>query len=365
MKTTRAGALVLCAAAALAGCRRKAIDEQAPDQAPGAKLTEPAQVKIVYPAAPGSFVELADELAASVVNIRSKAKVAGGPADLIPGAGDHNAIGSGFLTSNDGHILTADHLVAGAGELEVRLADGRTFAARIVGRDARLDIALLKIDAPPPLSPARLGSSGKLQVGEWVVALGDPFGPEAVASAGIVSSLGLADYDAIANTGGPNLASFISTDARITAVNDGGPLVNTAGEVVGIASATKPGGGPIGFAVPIDRAKQILPMLKKEGRVKRAWLGAYVRELGADRAAKLGLEKGRGGLVTEVVAGGPASRAGIEPGDVILEFDGKPVDHKNLPWLVSTAGTERAIDVVVQRGGKRVTKQVVLENMPE
>lgn len=360
----RFAAVALVAALAAGGCRRKAIEEEPPDT-PGASLTEPAQVKIVYPAAPGSFVELVDKLRDSVVNIRAKAPVTGGPAGLVPGVGDRESIGSGFIASNDGHILTADHLIAGAGELEVRLRDGRRFPAQIVGRDARLDVALLKIDAPPPLAVARMGASDKLQIGEWVIALGNPFGPEVVVSAGVVSGLGLTDYDAVANSPGPNLKSFVSTDARITAVNDGGPLVNTAGEVVGIASATRPEGGAIGFAVPIDRAELILPMLKKEGQVSRAWLGVYVREVDRDRAAKLGLERDRGGLVTEVLAGGPGARAGIQQSDVIVEFDGKAVSHRTLPWLVSTAGVNRAIDVVVLRGAERRELQVVLLPMPE
>ena len=348
---------------AMPGCRRKPI-EDAPEPV-GASLTEPAEVKIVYPAAPGSFVELVDKLRDAVVNIRAKAPVTGGPAALVPGVGDRESIGSGFIASNDGHILTADHLIAGAGELEVRLRDGRRFPAQLVGRDARLDVALLKIDAPPPLAVARLGASDKLQVGEWIVALGNPFGPEVHASAGVVSGLGLTDYDAVANSPGPNLKSFVSTDARITAVNDGGPLVNTAGEVVGIASATRPEGGPIGFAVPIDRAELIMPMLKKEGQVSRAWLGVYVREVDRERAARLGLERGTGGLVTEVLASGPGGRAGIKAGDVIVAFDGKAVNHRTLPWLVSTAGVNRAIDVVVMRGDERKTLQVVLSPMPE
>lgn len=360
----RAAIVAALAVLAVAGCRRKAIEESA-DPSPGASLTEPAQVKIVYPAAPGSFVELVDRLRDSVVNIRAKAPVSGGPAALVPGVGDRDSIGSGFIVSNSGHILTADHLIAGAGELEVRLRDGRRFAARLVGRDARLDVALLDIEAPPPLAVARLGSSEKLQTGEWVVALGNPFGTEVVASAGVVSGLGRTDYDAVANSTGPNLKSFVSTDARITAINDGGPLVNTAGEVVGISSAARPEGAAISFAVPIDRAEMILPMLEKEGRVSRAWLGVYVREVDSDRAARLGLERDRGGLVTEVLASGPGSKAGIKAGDVIVEWDGKAVNHRSLPWLVSTAGVGRAIEVVVLRGDQRRELQVVLVPMPE
>lgn len=357
---------VAVAAAVAAGCRRKAVDEGgSPPPPPGASLTEPAQVKIVYPAAPGSFVELVDKLRDSVVNIRSVSPVAGGPGEVVPGTAEQGSLGSGFITANDGHILTADHLIAGAGELEVRLRDGRRFPARIVGRDARLDVALLKIDAPPPLHAVRLGSSDRLQVGEWVVAAGNPFGPEVVASAGIVSGVRLTGGEGVAGSAGPNLESFIATDVRITAITDGGPLINTAGEVVGIASATRPGGGPVGFAVPIDRAEQILPMLEKDGQVSRAWIGVYVRELDEDRAIALGLPRGAGGLVTEVIDGGPGARAKIRPGDVIVEFDGKKVSHRNLPWLVSTAGIDRAIDLVLQRGKQRLPTQVVLEPMPE
>ena len=347
--------------AVVPGCRRKAAEEQPP--AASATAAERAPVKIVYPAAPGSFVDVASKVSASVVRLRAESSVSGGPATLVPQSSDKRALGSGFIISNDGHILTSDRLVATVGAITVELADGKTYAAQIVGRDARLDVALLKIDATPPLAVVRQGSSDDLTVGEWVVAIGRPFGTPVVTS-GIVSSLGLSQDSAIAGAAIPNLESFIVTDARINALHLGGPLVNTAGEVVGIATASDVGGGAVGFAVPIDRAKLILPMLRENGTVQRAWIGIYVREVALDRAAELELGK-TGALVTDVVDTGPGDAAGIVRGDIIVEFDGRKVSHRNLPGLVATAGMSRSIDVVVLRSGARTNLVIVTGPMPE
>ena len=360
-------ALLLAAVLVISsGCRRKA-DEPPPADEPsvGAAVSKPtAPVRIVYPAAPGSFVDLAAKAANSVVNIRTNAPVSGGPASIIPGAADKESLGSGFIISNDGHILTCDHFIARVGEIEVRLKSGQTYPAEIIGRDARLDVALLKIDAPPPLSVIKLGNSGDLQVGEWIVAVGNPFGPEVVVTAGVVGGLGLTDFSgAAAST--PTLETFISTDARVTAMHAGGPMLNTAGEVVGIATISEASGGSLGFAVPIDRAKLVLPMLKENGSVKRAWVGIYVRDVDEKRRARLEIPLRAGALVTDVVSGGPGDSAGLTRGDVILEWDGQPVNHRSLPALVATSGINRAIEAVVLRDGERRSLTVTTTPMPD
>ena len=349
------------------GCRRKP-DEEAPEpdepDEPAAAVVTKNPVRIVYPAAPGSFVDLAAKIADSVVNIRATRPVAGGPGSLIPGAVDKESLGSGFIISNDGHILTCDHFIARVGDVEVRLRSGETYPATIVGRDARLDVALLKIEAPPPLPVVRQGSSDDLQVGEWIVAVGNPFGPEVVVTAGVVGGLGLTDFSgAAAST--PTLENFLTTDARVTAMHAGGPVLNTAGEVVGIATVSEAGGGGIGFAVPIDRAKLILPMLKENGSVQRAWIGIYVREVDDARRALMELPTRAGALVTDVVGSGPGHSAGIARGDVIVEFDGSLVNHRNLPGHVATAGINRTIELVVVRDGARKTLNITTTPMPE
>lgn len=372
-------AAVLCLAP---GCRTRTEGDTSagPESAeePNAAEAEPAasagrageaggdeSVRIVYPNAPGSFVDLVDEVGPSVVHIRSATPVKGGPADALLGAGQpSHALGSGFVVDNAGHVLTNDHVVASAGELRV-VAGGTELPARVIGRDAKLDVALLEVDARPgELRPARLGSSKDLRTGEWVVALGNPFGDEVAAAAGIVSALGAGAGDAIAGQR-VALASFLRVDAAIDAGLSGGPLVDTAGEVVGMATAVERRGAAGGFAVPIDRATQILPMLRDEGRVTRAWLGVFVHPVTADTAARLGLEAPTGALVSDVVAGSPAARARIEPGDVILRFDGEEVDSRSLPWRAATAGIGRRIDVEVWRNGARRELTLVSEKMPE
>ncbi len=322
-------------------------------------------VRIVYPAAPGSFVELSEELAPSVVHLRSTHKVSGGPGELVPSAGDSYALGTAFVLDREGHLVTNEHIIATAPELRVVLADGSELTARVVGRDSKLDLALLKIDAPVAmLKPVRLGESGALKVGEWVLALGNPQGTEVTASAGIISSLGASERDNIAGTR-TNYQSFLQTDATINVGNSGGPLIDTSGAVIGICSAIESSGDKVNLVVPIDRAKQIFPMLKKDGRVTRAWLGVFVHPVTAELAKERGLEQASGALVSEVVPSSPAAKAGVKAGDVIIEFDGKKVDHRNLPWLASTSGLGRKIPVLVWRAGQARELMLVGEKMPE
>jgi serine protease Do len=360
---------VLAAAALAAGAiscrpRQPPPEEASAVEAPAAAPVPP--VRVLYPAAPGSFVDLASELRASVVHLASTARTTGGSASLLPRPEPSEALGSGFFVDVGGRtfVLTNDHVIAGAPEVRVLLADGTALAAKVVGRDGRLDVALLEVDASPRLRPARLGSSEHLQVGEWVVALGNPFGAEIAASAGIVSARSLSDRDELVRSDTPPLRSFLVTDAAIHAGNSGGPLVNMAGEVVGINTAVPGVAAGIGLAVPIDRARQVLPMLEKEGRVTRAWLGMKIHPVNPELTERLGVPTARGALVSEVVPDGPAARAGIRRGDVVLSFDGRDVDHFNLPWLVSSSGLgPKAIVLWRDRGERHLT--VLAEKMPD
>lgn len=322
-------------------------------------------VRIVYPAAPGSFVNLTKELAPSVVHLRSTSKVTAGPGSLIPGVTDSYALGTAFVLNLEGHLVTSEHLVTTAPDIRAVLANGKEVAAKVVGRDSKLDLALLKIDVhPSELKPVRLGDSDQLQVGEWVLALGNPHGTEVTASAGLISALGTSDYDSIAGSK-VNYQSFLRTDAQINVGNSGGPLVDTSGAVVGINSAVASQSGDMRLVIPINRAHQVFPMLQRDGVVTRAWLGVYVHPVTADVAKDRRMEEAGGALVSDVIPSSPASRAGILAGDVILEFDGKKVDNRSLPWLASTTAIGRPILVLVWRSGQARELNLVSEKMPE
>ncbi len=321
------------------------------------------------------FVELAGKLKPAVVNISTSKTVQSRP--LFPGpTGPHNdlfeefferffqgvpnqsrkerSLGSGFIISADGYILTNDHVVDGADEIKVRLADGRTFNGTVQGVDSRLDLALVKIDTGDEKLPvAALGESEKLRVGEWVMAIGNPFGLEQTVTVGIVSAkgrvIGAGPYD-----------DFIQTDASINPGNSGGPLFNIRGQVVGINSAIVAGGQGIGFAIPIDAAKAVLPQLRETGHVVRGWLGVTVQTLTKELAASFGLKNTRGAVVTEVTAGSPAAKAGIERGDVILAVNGRQLETMNdLPKQVAALPVGRPATVTIFRDGK--TREMTVE----
>lgn len=257
------------------------------------------------------------------------------------------SLGSGFIISADGYILTNDHVVDGADEIKVKLSDGREFTGTVRGLDPKLDLALVKIEAGEELPVARLGDSEGLKVGEWVMAIGNPFGLEQTVTVGIVSAkgrvIGAGPYD-----------DFIQTDASINPGNSGGPLFNLAGEVVGINTAIVAGGQGIGFAIPVNMAKSIIEQLREVGHVVRGWLGVTVQPVSKELAESFGLDAARGALVNDVVEGSPAERAGIQRGDIILEFAGQPVDEMTeLPKLVAATPIDKQVGVTVFRDGKR------------
>jgi len=273
------------------------------------------------------------------------------------------SLGSGFLVSSDGYIVTNSHVVRGATDINVTLWDGRTFKGKIVGIDEATDIAILKIDATD-LPYLKFGDSNELRVGDWVIAIGNPFGLGHTVTVGVVSakgrSLGITRYE-----------DFIQTDAAINPGNSGGPLINIKGEVVGINTAIlNPSGmsvnAGIGFAIPSSLAKDIVPTLIAKGKVERAWLGVYIQEVTPEIAKQLGLKEAKGALVSDVIPGSPADKVGIKRGDVIIEFDGKKVESwRQLPIMVSLSPVNKKAKLKIIRDGKELEVEVVLAKMPE
>ncbi len=269
------------------------------------------------------------------------------------------SLGSGFIISDDGYILTNYHVIAGADEIKVKLSDSREFKAVAKGGDEKLDIALLKIDAKGHLPVAVLGDSDSLEVGEWVMAIGNPFGLSQTVTAGIVSAkgrvIGSGPYD-----------DFIQTDASINPGNSGGPLFNSNGEVVGINTAIIAGGQGIGFAIPVNMAKEILPQLKEKGKVTRGWFGVVVQSVTPELAQSFGLSESKGVLVSQVVKDSPAEKAGLKSGDIILEFAGKPIhEMQELPRLAANMPVGKKAVVKILRNGKVEEKTVLIEQMKE
>ena len=269
------------------------------------------------------------------------------------------SLGSGFIISDDGYILTNYHVVAGADEVKVKLSDSREFKATVKGWDDKLDLALVKISTKDHLPVAKLGDSDKTEVGEWVIAIGNPFGLGQTVTAGIVSAkervIGSGPYD-----------DYIQTDASINPGNSGGPLINTSGEVIGINTAIVAGGQGIGFAIPINMAKNIISQLKEKGKVTRGWLGVVIQSITPDLAKSFGLKGEAGALVSEVVKGSPAEKAGLKNGDIITEFNGRKIREMNeLPRLVAVTPVGGKVKVTIIRKGKILHKTVTIETMKE
>ncbi len=272
------------------------------------------------------------------------------------------SLGSGFVIDRDGFILTNNHVIENAQKISVKLSDEREFQGRVVGRDSVTDIAVIKIDAGRDLPVASLGDSDRLEVGEWVMAIGNPFGLDSTVTVGIVSGkgrhLGTGSYD-----------SFIQTDASINPGNSGGPLVNVKGEVVGInAAIVSEGGGSIGigFATPINLVRGVLPQLKTKGKASRGWLGVAVQRVTPEMAGSLGLSKPTGALVASVARDGPAGRAGIKAGDVIVNFDGNEIKRSDdLPLIVARSPVHKAVQVKLLRDKKEVAVPVIVGELRE
>ncbi|HET6364362.1 MAG: trypsin-like peptidase domain-containing protein [Nitrospirota bacterium] len=268
------------------------------------------------------------------------------------------SLGSGFIISTDGYILTNNHVVDMARDIKVALSDGRVMDAKLVGKSKEIDIALIKVEATG-LPSAVLGDSDGLEVGDWVVAIGNPFGLSHTVTAGIVSAkgrvIGVGPYD-----------DLIQTDAAINPGNSGGPLFNTKGEVVGINTVIIAMGQNLGFAVPISMVKEVLPSIKEKGRPDMGWLGVSAQHVTPDLAAALGLSEPIGALINGITKGSPADKAGLRRGDVIVELDGKKIlDPSELPRMVAFGHIGKTVILNVMRQGAPLEFKAVVELRPE
>ncbi|MGD2271816.1 MAG: DegQ family serine endoprotease [Desulfobacterales bacterium] len=332
-------------------------------------------------AIPGSFSKLVKNASPSVVNISTIRTVRGPRQVPMPFGSDdpfrdfferffggqmprefkQQSLGTGFIIDPAGYILTNNHVVAQTDQISVRLEDQKEFTATIVGRDPMTDLALIRIKTDATLNPLPLGDSNLVEVGDWVVAIGNPFGLGNTVTAGIVS----AKYRQI---GAGPYENFIQTDTPINPGNSGGPLLNTAGEVIGINTAifSESGGSVgIGFAIPINMAKDLLPQLR-QGKVTRGWLGVVIQPITPELKEKLNLKDTSGALVSDVASGGPAYLAGIRRGDVILSFDGKDIKKSSdLPYIVAATPVGKVVTVKALRRGTIKTFQVKVQELKE
>ncbi len=325
--------------------------------------------------APDGFAELADKLLPLVVNISTTQTIEGRQGmelpKLPPGSPfedffkeffDRNqpeqrtrratSLGSGFIVDERGYVVTNNHVIQDADEITVILHDDTRLKATLVGRDAKTDIAVLRVETKDKLKSVSFGNSDKSRVGDWIVAIGNPFGLGGTVTAGIISARGR-DINA-----GP-YDDFIQTDASINRGNSGGPMFNMNGEVIGINTAIfSPTGGSvgIGFAIPSAAAKPVIDQLIKHGQVRRGWLGVHIQAVTDEIAETLGLKEASGALVASVIKDGPAEKAKIEAGDVILEFNGKKVhEMRRLPRMVADTEVGKEVPVIVWRNSKKVT----------
>ena len=338
----------------------------------GSKLTQPVSAVSAsqIAAVPSiSFADLVEKIKPAVVNISTTKVVKtqgrrspfgddffdrffGGDDFMRKFFGDNprefkqRSLGSGFIITKDGYIFTNNHVVEKADKIKVRLSSGKEYDAKVIGKDSKTDIALIKINATNNLPVAELGDSDKLRVGDWVLAIGNPFGLEQTVTQGIVSAkgrvIGSGPYD-----------NFIQTDASINPGNSGGPLFNLEGRVVGINTAIVAHGQGIGFAIPVNMAKEVLNDLKSKGKVTRGWLGVSVQDITEDIAANMGIKEKEGALVADVVKGDPAEKAGLRTGDVIVEIDGKKVhDTHELLRIVAGVPVGKTVVLKAVRDGR-------------
>ena len=264
------------------------------------------------------------------------------------------SLGSGFIISKDGYIVTNDHVVRDAESVQVKLSNDKVYDARVIGSDPKTDIAVIKIKAAD-LPVAVLGDSENLEVGQWAIAIGNPFGLERSMTVGVVSATGRS------NVGIETYENFIQTDASINPGNSGGPLLNIHGEVIGINTAIVAAGQGIGFAIPISMAKPIVTQLLQKGSVSRGYMGVTIQPVTEELAHSFGLKEAKGALVNDVLKGGPAQKAGVRQGDVIIEFNGSPVkDPSQLQRLVAEFGIGKSVKLKVFRDGKGIELNMTL-----
>ncbi len=346
-------------------------------------LAAPTSTPVALPvnsSTPDSFADIAKKMSPSVVNIKvvkKVEKVGFGQPDIPDGPFQdflekffqgrpqnspaprlQKGMGSGVIISQDGYVLTNNHVVDEAKEVIITLADRKEYKGRIVGTDPQTDIAVVKIDAHESFPAATLGNSENLKVGDWVVAIGNPFGLDRTVTAGIVSAkgrvIGAGPYD-----------NFIQTDASINPGNSGGPLLNMHGEVIGINTAIVAQGQGIGFAIPVNTVKPMIPELETKGKVTRGFLGVTIQAVTPALAKSLGLPDQKGALVADVNPDTPAARAGIKRGDVIVAFDGKDIpDSQLLPAMVAATPVDQEATVTVKRQGETLQLPVKIGLLP-
>jgi Do/DeqQ family serine protease len=269
------------------------------------------------------------------------------------------ASGSGVIVDPNGYILTNNHVIENARGIDVRLSDGRKFSAKLIGRDPKSDLAVLKIDTPAPLPVAQLGDSDRLRIGQWAIAIGSPFGLDRTVTVGIVSAtartrVGVATYE-----------SFIQTDASINPGNSGGPLLNIDGEVIGLNTAIVAAGQGIGFSIPINMAKDVMSQLIARGRVVRGWLGIVIQDVTEELGSNFGVSENQGVLVSDVIEGGPARSAGLRPGDVITELSGARITEvPELQRRVAAVSPGELIVLGVVRDRQPMSLTITVGEMP-
>ncbi len=348
-------------------------------------------VAVIARGAPDSFADLAERLLPAVVNVNTTQtiKINRRTMPQIPGMEDffrrfgregdrdqgrekngeerpmtrqRQSLGSGFIIDPSGIIVTNNHVIDKADEVMIKMHDGREFKAEIIGKDSKLDLAVLKVETDKPLPYVKFGDDAKSRIGDWVLAIGNPYSLGGTITAGIISArnrdIQSGPYD-----------KYIQTDASINRGNSGGPMFNMDGEVIGINTAIfSPSGGNIGigFAIPSNQAQHVISQLRKFGHTKRGRIGISFQPVTDDIAESLGMEEGHGALVTSVVEGGPADKAGVEPDDIIIEFEGRIIKKRNeLPIWVANTEIGKKVKLVVLRKGKRKTLTLIIDELPE
>jgi serine protease Do len=342
-----------------------------------------APTAILARPAPDSFADLANKLLPTVVNINTSQTLKAPPQNAMPqlppgspledlfknflgpkpNAPRHvTSLGSGFIIDPSGYIVTNNHVIEDSDQITVALQDGTQMAAKVVGRDTKTDLALLKVISKKPLPATKFGDSDKARVGDWVIAIGDPFGIGSTVTAGIVSArnrnINAGPYD-----------DFIQTDAPINKGNSGGPLFDMDGNVIGINSAIfSPSGGSvgIGFAIPANLAREVIGQLRQFGIARRGWIGVRIQPVTQEIAEGLGLPTTQGALVNSVTGGGPAAKAGLINGDLVTGFDGKPViDDRSLPRIVADTPVGKTVSMDVLRKGRKQTMKITVQKLAD
>ncbi len=348
-------------------------------------------VAVIAKGAPDSFADLAERLLPAVVNVNTTQtiKINRRTMPQIPGMEDffrrfgregereqgrdkngeerpltrqRQSLGSGFIIDPSGIIVTNNHVIDKADEVMIKMHDGREFKAKIIGKDSKLDLAVLKVETDEPLPYVKFGDDAKSRIGDWVLAIGNPYSLGGTITAGIISArnrdIQSGPYD-----------KYIQTDASINRGNSGGPMFNMDGEVIGINTAIfSPSGGNIGigFAIPSNQARHVISQLRKFGHTKRGRIGISFQPVTDDIAESLGMKEGHGALVTSVVEGGPADKAGVEPDDIIIEFEGRIIKKRNeLPIWVANTEIGKKVKLVVLRKGKRKNLTLIIDELPE